>query len=117
MFELTGLDGSKLLVSAGSIFRIRPATPTEGADTVKVEYGGGYVFTKESVDDLFDRLAGQLRLVKLTSRSGVHVHLNVGSITRVRKALAINGPGTEISVAGHYQHVIETVEEVTRLIA
>lgn len=117
MIELTGLDGSKLLVAAGSIFRIRPATPSEGNDTVKVEYGGGYVFTHEAIDDLLARLAGQIRLVQLTSRSGVHVHVNVGAISRVREALAINGPGTEISVAGHYQHVVETVDEVSRLIA
>lgn len=117
MIELTGLNGSKILVAAKSIFRIRPTTPSEGEDATKVEYGGGYIFTLEPIDHLLARLVAEIKLIALSTRSGTKVHLNAASVTRVREALPINGPGTEIVVAGQYQHVTETVNQVMSLLA
>jgi hypothetical protein len=117
MIELTGLNGDKILVAAKNIFRIRATTPSEGSPATKVEYGGGYVFTLEAIDHLLARLNGEIRIVTLTTRSTAAVYLNVGAITRVREALPINGPGTEIMVGNQYQHVTETVAEVMALIA
>ena len=116
MLTLTGLNGESILVAAASVFRVRATTPFEAADAIKVEYGGGYLLTLELMADLLARLAPEVRLIALTSRSGTKVHLAAAAISRVRDALAINGPGTEIVVAGHYQHVVETVAEVTALL-
>lgn len=116
MFELTGLNGAKILVNAKSVFRIRPSTSFEGGTVAKVEYGGGYIYTLEPVDRLLARLAPEIPIVALTSRSGTPVYLNTGAISRLREALPINGPGTEIAVGGQYQHVTETLEEVLALI-
>lgn len=115
MIELIGLNGAKIMVAAKSIFRVRATTPSEGARASKVEYGGGYVFTLEPIADLLARLT-QVRMVKLTTRSAEPVYLNAGTITRIREALPINGPGTEVVVGGHYQHVVETPEEVMALL-
>lgn len=117
MISLTGLNGDAILVAATTLFRILPATPSEPGGTVKAEYSGGYIYTREALDPLLDRIAAAgVTIVKLTTRSGVAVHLNVAAITRVREALPINGPGTEIVVAGQYQHVTESVAEVRALI-
>jgi uncharacterized protein YlzI (FlbEa/FlbD family) len=113
MISLTGLNGEAILVAAHTVFRIRPATPSEAGEAVKAEYSGGYIYTREALDSLLDRIAAAgVRMVRLTTRSGVAVHLNVAAITRVREALSINGPGTELVVAGQYQHVTESVAEV-----
>lgn len=58
----------------------------------------------------------EIKLVAFTTRSGAIVHLNAASVTRVREALLINGPGTEIVVAGQYQKVTETVDQVMALL-
>lgn len=116
MFELTGLNGAKMLVSAKSIFRIRATTPSEGSDAAKVEYSGGYIYTLEPIAHLLARLSTMSKIIELTTRSGVPVHLNTAAITRVREALEINGPGTELVVGGQYQHVTETVEQVMALL-
>lgn len=116
MIELTGLNGEKILVAARTIFRIRPNSNSSGVIETKVDYSSGYIFTLEPLADLIDRLAGEINLVKLTTRSGTTVYLNIASITRVREALQINAPGTEILVGGQYQHVIETVEQVKSLL-
>lgn len=116
MIELTGLNGAKILFSARTIFRIRPSSNSSGVIETKVDYSSGYIFTLEPLADLIDRLAGEIKLIKLTTRSGTTVYLNATSITRVREALQINAPGTEILVGGQYQHVIETVEQVKSLL-
>ena len=117
MISLTGLNGATILVAPKTIFRVRPAVPSEGAETTKVEYAGGYLFTLEPLADLITRLADAgIRLIALTTRSGTIVMLNPGSISRVRDSLPINGPGTEIVVSGLYQHVVETVAEVEALL-
>lgn len=113
MISLTGLNGEAILVAAHTVYRIRPATPSEADGAVKAEYSGGYIYTREALDGLLGRIAAAgVRMVRLTSRSSVAVHLNIAAITRVREALPINGPGTEIVVAGQYQHVTESVAEV-----
>lgn len=113
MLSLTGLNGEAILVAAKTIFRIRPATPSQAGGAAKVEYSGGYIYTREVLADLLARItAAGVPIAKLTTRSGVPVHLNTAAITRVREALPINAPGTEIVVAGQYQHVTESVAEV-----
>lgn len=116
MIELTGLNGAKIMVAAKNIFRIRATTPSEGDRASKVEYGGGYVFTLEPIANLLARLS-QVRMINLTTRSKSPVYLNAGAVTRIREALPINGPGTEIVVGGHYQHVLETPAEVAALLS
>jgi hypothetical protein len=48
---------------------------------------------------LIARLSALVSIIKLTSRSGLPIWLNAAAITQVREALALNGPGTEITVA------------------
>ncbi len=117
MIRLTGLDGSTILVAKGAIFRLRATVPSEGAPAVKVEYSGGYVLTLEPLAALLGRLHADAKLIRLTTRSGSAVYLEAGAISRVREALAINGPGTEIVVGGHYQHVVESVAVVEAAMA
>ena len=116
MIRLTGLNGATILVAPKSIFRIRATTPAEAGDATKVEYGGGYVFTLERIADLLARLAADVRMLMFTSRSGAPVYLNAAAITRVREALPLNGPGTEIVVGGQYQHVVEDVAAVEAML-
>ena len=89
----------------------------EDPPATKVDYGAGYLFTHESLADLMARIGTADRFVRLTTRGGAPVYLNAAAITSVRQALPMNGPGTEIVVAGQYQHVMESVAEVQRLIA
>jgi uncharacterized protein YlzI (FlbEa/FlbD family) len=117
MIKLTGLNGDSILVGAGSIFRLRATAAYEGADANKVEYGGGYIFTHESIETLIDRIGEKGKFVKLTTRSGKPVFINANAVSRIREALAINGPGTEIVVGGQYQHVVEDLETVVRLLS
>lgn len=117
MFSLTGLDGSTIYVTVDSLIRIRPALPEDAPPSTEVEFDGGYIFTHEAIPDLLARLGSTNRFVKLTSPGGTSVFLNASSISSVRSAEAINGPGTEIIVAGLYQHVVETTEQVQALIA
>ena len=55
-------------------------------------------------------------MIKLTSRSGVPVYLNAAAITRVREALPLNGPGTDVVVGGQYQHVVEDLPTVEAML-
>jgi kumamolisin len=117
LLPLTGLDGTQLLVSADSIYRVRVFAQADGPTATEVEYGGGYLFTHEAIADLIVRIAPRAHFVRLTSPGGQPVYLNIGAITSIRTALAMNGPGTEIMVAGQYQHVTESLAEVQQLIA
>jgi uncharacterized protein YlzI (FlbEa/FlbD family) len=116
MIELTGLNGATILVAPKSIYRVRGTVPSEGADATKVEYSGAYLYTHEPIDVLIARLSALVSIIKLTSRSGLPIWLNAGAITQVREALALNGSGTEITIAGHYQHVVESVDAVRALL-
>ncbi len=117
LLPLTGLDGTFILVAVDSIYRIRPGTIAEAQEATEVEFGSGYVFTHETIADLLSRIGAQNRFIRLTSPGGTPVHLNVATISSVRAALSINGPGTEIMVGGQYQHVAESVAEVQRMLA
>jgi hypothetical protein len=117
LFQLTGLDGSPVLVTVDSIYRLRASVPSEGPPATKVEYGSGYLFTHEPISHLIVRIGAADRLVRLTTRSGAPVYLNEAAISSVRPALPVNGPGTEIVVAGQYQHVMESIAEVQHLLA
>jgi uncharacterized protein YlzI (FlbEa/FlbD family) len=116
LVTLTGLDGSSIKVGAGLIQRIRAPQPSEPDGAAKVDYAGGYIFTLEQVEALLARLSGQIRLLKLTARNGTPVWVNAAAIGRIRQALPINGQGTEISVGGRYQHVLESEAEVLALL-
>ena len=116
MIELTGLNGERVLIAPATICRIRPGDLFGPPLSTEVEYAGGYLFTDEDVSALIKRLEKSLKLVALTTRSGLKVYLNAAAITRVRRALAINGTGTELVVGGHYQHVVEDLAEVEALI-
>jgi kumamolisin len=116
LFRVTGLDGSAVLIVAGSIYRIRPSVGGGEPDATKLEYGAGYLFTHEAIDDLLTRIGHAASFVRLTTRSGTPVYINTGAIASVRPALPQNAPGTEIIVAGQYQHVRETVEQVEALL-
>lgn len=117
MITLTGLNGATILVGPKTIFRLRRAIAVEAPESTKVEYSGGYIYTLEPIDDLVARLSSVgTNLITLTTRSGSAVLLNPAAISRVRDALPINGPGTEIVVGGQYQHVTESVGEVEALI-
>lgn len=117
MIRLTGLDGSSILVSKSSIFRLRATLPEEAPAAVKIEYSGGYVLTREPLTVLLVRLQPDTKLIALTTRNGSPVYLEASAISRVREALPINGPGTEITVGGHFQQVTEPVAEVEAAIA
>ncbi len=117
MIQLTGLDGSTILVAKGAIFRLRATLPSEAPAAVKIEYGGGYILTSEPLAALLARLQPDAKLIRLTTRSGAAVYLDAGAISRVREALPINGPGTEITVGGHFQQVIEPVAVVQAALA
>lgn len=117
LIKLTGLDGSTVLVAKGAIFRLRATVPSEGAAAVKVEYTGGYVLTLEPLVSLVARLRLETKLIQLTARDGNAVYLEVSAIARVREALPVNGPGTEITVGGHFQQVVEPVATVEAAIA
>jgi uncharacterized protein YlzI (FlbEa/FlbD family) len=117
MIELIGLNGANILVAPKTIFRIRQTSDSSGNVATKVDYTSGYIFTLEPIRDLLARLRGEIKLINLTTRSGTTVHLNVASIARIREALPINAPGTEIVVGGQYQHVSESVEAVKALLA
>lgn len=114
MLELTGLNQQKILVVGKSVFRLTP--PRDGDRVTKVEYGGGYLYTDEPLAALLQRLAAEIRIIQLTTRSNTRVYLNAGAISRVREALPLNGSGTEIVVGGQYQHVTESVDQVSQLI-
>lgn len=117
MFSLTGLDGSTIYVTVDSLIRIRPALPEDAPPSTEVEFGGGYIFTHEAIPDLLARIGSANRFVELTSPGGTSVYLSSSAISSVRVAAPINGTGTEIIVAGLYQHVVETPEQVRALIA
>lgn len=111
MIVLRGLDGSPVLLAEGSIYRLRPPRPGDDDPVTQVDYGGGYIFTREALADLAARLAPGVRFVELTTRGGQSVWLNPAQVTRIREALPINAPGTEITIAGRYQHVTNTLDE------
>ncbi|TPE60590.1 hypothetical protein FJQ54_11395 [Sandaracinobacter neustonicus] len=116
MFDLIGLNGEKLLVAAKSIYRLRPTTPHAGQDVTMVEYGGGYVFTLEPMGSILARIGADSTFVRFSTRSGKPVYLNRAAISRVRVSLPVNGEGTEIVVAGRYQHVTEPLAIVEALL-
>lgn len=116
LFQVTGLDGSAVLIAAASIYRLRPSVADGEPDATKLEYSAGYLFTHEAIDSLLARIGDAARFVRLTTRSGTSVYINAGAIASVRPALPQNAPGTEIVVAGQYQHVMETVEQVQALL-
>lgn len=117
MIKFTGLDGSTVLVTKGSVYRLRATVPSEGVPAVKVEYSGGYILTLEPLAALVARLRADAKLLKLTTRGGSPVYLEATAISRVRDALPINGPGTEIVAAGHFQQVTEPVAVVEAALA
>ncbi len=117
MIQLTGLNGATIIVAPNTVYRIRATTPLEGKDVMKVEYAGGYIFTLESISSLLARMPNDLKIIKLTTRSATSVYLNGGAVTRARDALPMNGPGTEITVSGQYQHVVETLQQVETLLS
>jgi kumamolisin len=116
LFQLTGLDGSPVLITVDSIYRLRASVPSEGPPATRVEYGSGYLFTHEPISNLIVRIGAADRFVRLTTRSGAPVYLNEAAISSVRPALPVNGPGTEIVVAGQYQHVMENIAKVQHLL-
>ena len=116
MIELIGLNGATVLVAPKTIYRVRATFPWEGRDATKVDYTGGYLYTVEPIADLLARLAAHIKMMQLTGRSGAAVHLNTASITQVREASPLNGPGTEILVGGRHQHVAESVGDVRALL-
>lgn len=116
MFTLTGLDGSEIYVAAESIFRVRASIAADGPPATEVEYGAGYIFTHEPIAILLARIGPADRFIRLTTRGGTPVYLNVAAISSVRTAPTINAPGTEIIVSGLYQHVMETTDEVRTLL-
>lgn len=117
MISITGLDGSTILVAKGSIFRLRATLPSEAPAAVKIEYSGGYILTREPLAALLVRFQPDARLIQLTTRNGSAVYLEASAIARVRDALPINGPGTEITVGGHFQQVTEPVALVEAALA
>lgn len=117
MFSLTGLDGSIIYVTVDSIFRIRPSIAEDGPPATEVEYGAGYLFTHEGIADLLARIGKADRFIQLTTRSGSPVYLYAAAISSIRAAPPLNAPGTELVVAGLYQHVMETPEKVQALIS
>ena len=116
MFTLTGLDGTEIYVAVDSIFRVRASIPADGPPATEVEYGGGYVFTHEPIAVLLARIGSADRFIRLTTRGGTPVYLNVAAISSLRAAPLINAPGTEIIVGGLYQHVMETTDAVKALL-
>ena len=88
LFPLTGLDGSRVLVAPGAIFRIRAALPEAEQGATSVDYGSDRLFTNESVEDLLARIAPAERFVTLTTRGGLPVWLAADAISMVREALA-----------------------------
>ncbi|WP_267389254.1 hypothetical protein [Sphingomonas sp. GC_Shp_3] len=116
LFRVTGLDGSAVLIAAASIYRIQPSARGGEPDATKLEYDAGYLFTHETIEKLLARIGDAASFVRLTTRSGTPVYINTGAIASVRPALPQNAPGTEIVVAGQYQHVMETVEQVQVLL-
>jgi kumamolisin len=116
LLPLTGMDGTTVLIAADSIYRIRASIADGEPDATKVEYGSGYLFTPEAIPALLARIGPTGRFIALTTRSGTPVYLNAGSITSVRTALPQNAPGTDIEIAGQYQHVMETVDQVSALL-
>ncbi|USI72788.1 S53 family peptidase [Sphingomonas morindae] len=117
LLTVTGLDGSAMLIDPASIFRIRASIPSEGPTATRIEYGAGYLFTPEAIDALLARIGAAAHFVPLTTRAGTPVYLNAAAISSVRPALPANGPGTEIIIAGQYQHVTESVAAVQALLA
>lgn len=117
MFELHGLNGASIFVNPMSIYRIRRTTEGEAPAACEVQYAGSYLLSEEAANDILARMAGTPQMVALTARDQSTVWLNKALISAVRPAARINGPGTEITVAGHYQHVLEPVAEVVELIA
>ena len=92
-----------MLIAVDSIYRIRGSVADGEPDATKVEDGAGYLFTHEAIADLLARI-------------GTSVYLNAGAITSLRTALPQNAPGTEIVVAGQYQHVMESVDAIEALL-
>jgi uncharacterized protein YlzI (FlbEa/FlbD family) len=115
MFTLTGLDGSEIYIAVESIFRIRASIPADGPPATEVEYGSGYIFTHEPIAVLLARIGTADRFIRLTTRGGSPVYLNVAAISSIRAAPPINAPGTEVIIGGLYQHVMETPGEVQTL--
>jgi hypothetical protein len=117
LFKLSALDGSTVLVAADSIFRLRASLPTEGPRSTRIDYGGDYIFTHEAIADVLARIGSSGHFIQLTVREGAAVWLSSAAIISVREAVSPNGPGTEINIAGQYQHVIETVSQVEALLS
>ncbi len=99
-----------------SIHRIRASVADREPDATKVEHGARYLFTHETIKDLLALIGPADRFIELTTRSGTSGFLTTASITSVRTALPQNAPGTEIVVAGQYQHVMETVDTIAALL-
>ncbi len=115
MFELHGLNGASIFVNPATIYRIRRAVVGEDPAACEVQYGASYVLSTETAGDIVSRLGQKPKMIAVTARDGSLVWLNKDLIGAVRPALPINAPGTEITISGHYQHVIESVEEVLAL--
>jgi kumamolisin len=117
LFKLSALDGSSVLVAVDSIFRLRASLPSEGPPATRVDYSGDFIFTHEAIGDLLARFTSGDHFIKLNVRDGAAVWLNAAAIVSVRQAIFPNGSGTEINVAGQYQHVTETVDQVKALLS
>jgi kumamolisin len=117
LFKLIGLNGSPVLVAVDSIFRLRASLSNEGPPATRVDYGGDYIFTHEAIADVLARIGSGGHFIRLTVRDGAEVWLNAAAIVSVRDAVSPNGPGTEINIAGQYQHVTETVSQVEALLS
>ena len=116
MFSLTGLDGSQIYVAVDSIIRIHASIPEDGPASTHVEYGAGYIFTHEGVDQLLERIGSSDKFIQLKTRSGAPVWLNAAAISSIRAAPPINAPGTELVVGGLYQHVLDDPAQIQAML-
>jgi kumamolisin len=117
LFRLTTLDGSTILVASGSIFRVRAAMPSEGGAATHVDYGDDFLLTHEAVDALLARIGSAGRFVAFETRGGTTVHLNTTAISSVRASLPPDGAGTDITVGGQLQQVVEDLPAVEAMLS
>ena len=116
LIELTVLDGTKVLVNEESIRLFKYIRYENLGIFLKVDYAGRAIFTPENPESLLSRMHHRDMFAKFTVRSNDHVWINIRLISEIRKSIKINEPGTEIIVGGLYQHVVDDIGNVRRIL-
>ena len=113
---IEGFDGTEISIRPSRVIRFKEVTYGSPSEGMKLDYVGGVSFSQESPEGFKSRINDLLVVVEFSLRGGATVWVNPALVGEIRPALPINGPGTELEIAGRYQHVAESYTDVMQIL-